>query len=129
MEYEAFRSWVEAYGRSWETRDADAFAALFAADATYHEVPFGEPMRGRAAIRDYAAEAGRTQEGIGFEYELLAVAGNKGISRWRAAFTRVPARTRVQLDGILVAAFDSAGRCSEFREWWHRLESPPVNED
>ena len=45
--------WLDAYGRAWETKDPEAAADLFAEDATYHETPFDEPMRGRAEISGY----------------------------------------------------------------------------
>jgi hypothetical protein len=30
----------------------------------------------------------------------------------------------VELDGVLAARFAADGRCREFREWWHRRETP-----
>jgi catechol 2,3-dioxygenase-like lactoylglutathione lyase family enzyme len=34
---------------------------------------------------------------------------------------------RVELDGILSADFDALGRCTAFREWWHRRERAPAS--
>jgi ketosteroid isomerase-like protein len=49
----AFKSWLAAYGKAWESRDAEAAAALYAEDGTYQVTPFLEPMRGRKAILEY----------------------------------------------------------------------------
>lgn len=46
-----------------------------------------------------------------------------GHAHWHATFTRVPAGTFVELDGVLMARFDAHMRCTEFREWWHRKET------
>lgn len=47
--------WIRAYIEAWQTKDADAAAALFTPDAVYEEIP-GVPERtftGRAEIRQY----------------------------------------------------------------------------
>jgi hypothetical protein len=41
------RSWLEAYRRAWEERDADAAAALFDERATYRSNIFETPYEGR----------------------------------------------------------------------------------
>lgn len=122
MERDDFDRWLAAYGRAWETKDAQAVAGLFAEDAAYYETPFDEPMRGRAAVVDYWLELPGRQDEIRFEYEVLAVANDTGIAHWRASFVRLSTGARVTLDGILTATFDGANRCTEFREWWHRQE-------
>lgn len=45
--------WLEAYKRAWERRDANAAAALFTEDATYHEKPYDAPLRGAAGVHEY----------------------------------------------------------------------------
>jgi uncharacterized protein (TIGR02246 family) len=122
---ESFRAWLDDYGRAWEAQDPEASAALYREDALYFETPFDEPMRGVAAIRDYSAEAAAAQKDVKFGADVLAVSGDTGIARWRASFTRVPSGMRVELDGVFLVTFDDAGRCREFREWWHRRESEP----
>ena len=54
MEEEAMTvaEWIEAYGRAWRERDADAAAALFI-DAVYRAHPPREPHRGREGIHAY----------------------------------------------------------------------------
>lgn len=122
-EEKQFVLWLAAYGRAWETGDAQAAGALFSQDARYFETPFDEPFRGRGAISAYWSDVPRLQEQITFRYQVLAFAADQGIARWWAEFTRRPSQSRVRLDGILLAQFDQAGLCHTFREWWHRQEA------
>ena len=118
-----FRKWLDAYGAAWEKGDAAAAADLFSEDARYYETPFQEPMVGKEAIHSYWREgAGESQRDVYFQYEDVAVSENKGLAQWRASFDRLPSGNHVELDGFLSAEFDDAGRCSVFREWWHRRE-------
>ena len=119
---DTFGEWLDAYGRAWETRDPDAAARLFAEDATYHETPFDEPMRGHEEILAYWSDVPRSQVDVHFSYEVLATSEEEGVAHWSASFLRLPARTPVELDGILLAKLDAGGRCTQFREWWHRQE-------
>ena len=120
-----FAAWLDAYGRAWQEGDAKAVMTLFAAGATYHETPFDPPLMGLDAIHDHwKAGAGQTQTEVVFTYDVLSVAGDLGLAHWRATFVRLPARSAVRLDGALAARFDANGRCTEFREWWHRQETP-----
>lgn len=116
MNITAFKSWLDAYGRSWQTRDPQAATTLFAIDATYQETPFDEPMRGRAAIHEYWSNASRSQDQIRFGYEILAVTQNVGIARWWASFVSIPSGAQVKLDGIFVVSLDAENRCNAFRE-------------
>ncbi len=125
MDQETFKTWLDAYRRAWETRDAEAAADLFAEDATYRLSPFEEPMRGRSAIFEYWSNVTRSQEQVRFGSEILAVNEGIGVARWWASFIRIPSRTHVELDGIFVVALDKDGRAKVFREWWHRRESSP----
>jgi nuclear transport factor 2 (NTF2) superfamily protein len=123
MDHQALKSWLDAYGRAWETRDPRAVGELFSENATYQETPFAEPMRGRSAIREYwSLKVERAQETPRFSYEILAALGNTGIAHWKASFVRTASRAKVKLDGVFVLTFDSDNRCLELREWWVKQE-------
>ncbi len=117
MDWESFEGWLDVLGRAWEDRDPEAAARLFTGDATYHETPFDEPIRGYEGILEYWSEVPRSQQDI-----LLAVTEETGIARWRSAFTRLPSNVPVELDGIFLVELNDDGLCTEFREWWHRRE-------
>lgn len=123
MKRKDFQEWLERYGRAWIEGDPAAVIELFGEDAAYFEEPFIPPMLGREAIRRYWTEGAQEgQTGITFQFSIIAVTEDTGYARWQAAFTRIPAKTQVELDGVLAAKFNKAKQCREFREWWHRRE-------
>jgi ketosteroid isomerase-like protein len=117
-----FRRWLEAYRQAWETRDAEAAQALFAADALYYWTPFEDPKRGRQGIADAWSGAVTNQRDVAVTMDVLAVVGDQGIAHWTSRFERIATGARVKLDGIAVCDFDALGLCTRFREWWHAEE-------
>jgi uncharacterized protein (TIGR02246 family) len=115
---DALQSWLARYERAWETRDASLAADLFTENASYHEMPFDDPMIGRAAIRDYWARVTADQRDVQFESQVLAVDGNTGVAHWHADFKLESNGATVTLDGVFVLTFDAAGRVQSLREWW-----------
>lgn len=124
MDQQVLHKWLVAYGRAWVSRDPLAAASLYSNDATYQVTPFDEPIRGRDAILEYWKGVATTQERINFEFEILAVTPEYGITRWRATFLIVPPGLDTRLDGIFVIAFDSSGLCLSLREWWQKRQTP-----
>jgi ketosteroid isomerase-like protein len=120
-----FAGWLRRYGQAWIAGDPEAAVRLFSDDAAYHETPFEAPMIGREAIRRYWTEGAKEgQRDVAFAAQPVAVGGDTGTARWQASFVRVGNGVSVELDGVLAARFDADGRCREFREWWHRRETP-----
>jgi ketosteroid isomerase-like protein len=117
----AFKSWLDAYGKAWESRDAEAAAALYTENGTYRVTPFVEPMRGRKAIFEYWSNVARTEENVKFEYEILVANRELNIAKWSASFVIVPQGLKTKLDGIFVISLDE-GRCTSLREWWHKQQ-------
>ena len=122
MNHTAFQSWLEAYGRAWESRDPAAAAELYADDGTYQVTPFVTPLRGRQAILEYWREVARTEENVHFGFEILATTPEYGLARWWASFVRVPPGLETKLDGIFMISLDAGGRCTSLREWWHKQQ-------
>lgn len=123
MNRESFQHWLQAYGRAWEQRDARSAAELYAADATYQETPFTEPLRGREQILKYWLNVCRTQQDVHFGFEILAVTEESGLAHWWASFLRTPPGKRLSLDGIFLITLDSENRATSLREWWVRKEA------
>ncbi|HEX2045829.1 MAG TPA: nuclear transport factor 2 family protein [Gaiellaceae bacterium] len=111
------RAWLAAYGRAWETGDADAAAALFTADALYRSHPFREAHAGTAGIRAYWAQATATQEGVDVRFGDPIVAGARVAVEWWAVMR--DGAEDVTLPGCLLLRFAPDGRCAELREYWH----------
>lgn len=118
------KTWLDAYGQAWETRDADAAAPLFSEDAAYYETPFAEPARGREGVHAYWDRATKSHIDVSFSYDILAIAADTAIARWRAEYTRTTTGVHATLDGIFHLRFDDEGLCGELREWWHKSETP-----
>lgn len=118
----ALKSWLDAYGKAWESRDAQAAAALYAENGTYRVTPFVEPMRGRKAIFEYWSNVARTEENVKFGYEILVASRELNIARWSASFVIAPQGLKTKLDGIFVISLDEQGRCTSLREWWHKQQ-------
>jgi len=122
MGEDELRSWLEAYGRAWETQNADGFAALFSEDASYWEKPFDDPMVGTDAIRKYSRLAAQHQQDVSFGFEMLSV--SPVVVRWWASYVKVANKEQTRLDGVFLLGFGDDGRCASLREWWHADPSP-----
>lgn len=110
--------WLGAYGKAWETRDADAAAALFAENATYHENPHEEPFNGRTAIHDYWSRVTADQRDVSFTSNVITTFGRSAVAHWSARFAAVSSGATINLDGVFLLEFDERGRCNSLREWW-----------
>jgi ketosteroid isomerase-like protein len=115
----SLEKWLASYGAAWEARDGAAAARIFTPDARYHEMPFEEPKKGRAGIQEYWSKVTADQRDVKFESKVIAVNGNTGVAHWSAKFRMESSGATVELDGVFVLQFDSAGQCSNLREWWH----------
>ncbi len=122
---QAFGSWLRRYGEAWIAGDPWAALKLFTDDAAYYETPFEPPMVGSDAIRRYWTEGAQdSQRNVTVAAQPIGLDGDTAYARWQATFERLPAGSFVELDGVLAASFAPDGRCREFREWWHRRETP-----
>lgn len=124
MTHDDFERWLRAYGQAWEGRDPAAAALLFTDDAEYYWTPLDPPQRGPAGIAAAWQAAVSQQRDVKFRYVVLAVNGATGIASWRADFTRLPAQSKVRIEGVLTAELPDGARCRVFREWWHSAETP-----
>jgi hypothetical protein len=116
--------WLDAYGRAWEDRDAQAAGNLFTDDAVYQWGPFGRRLRGRVMIREAWADAVEEQDNVSFGYEVLGASARGGIVRWWCSMDIPPRAVRQKIEGIFRLAFDESGLCSSLEEWWNSTEEP-----
>ncbi len=115
-------SWLEAYGRAWETNDGPGFAALFTDDALYSESPFAEPMVGTDAIAAYAGMMEQHQGDVSFSFEIVSV--DPPVALFGASYRNTANDEPTRLEGVFLLSFDEGGRCSSLREWWHPDPAP-----
>jgi hypothetical protein len=118
----AFAAWLDRYKQAWEARDAALAGALFTEDASYHEMPFDAPLRGRAAIEAYWTRVTAAQSEVRFSSDVLSCAGDQGICHWHATFKSGDAT--IDLDGVFVCVFADARTVKALREWWHVRVAP-----
>lgn len=116
--------WLDAYGKAWEDRDAEAAARLFTEDAVYQWGPFGRRLRGRVMIREAWAEAVEDQANVEFGYEVLTATARSGIARWWCAADIGERAVRARDEGIFRLAFDETGLCTSLEEWFNSTEEP-----
>lgn len=120
---ESLERWLRSYGSAWEHRDARAAVDLFDENAFYSVLPFTPPLRGRQELLKYWQHVTSSQEQVQFDFEIVAVGPAEGVVHWWASFLRPREQKRFGLDGIFVLSLNAAGRCSQFREWWHKRET------
>ena len=120
------RSWLEAYRKAWEDRDADAAAALFAEDSTYRSNIFEDPYVGRGGVHAYWTEATRTQQDVRVVMGSPFVDGDRVAAEFWT--TMVNDGAEITLPGCLLLRFGPDGLCVALREYWHiepgRLDPP-----
>jgi hypothetical protein len=120
-------SWLEAYRRAWEGKDAEAAAALFDEQATYRSNIFEEPYIGRVGVRRYWQDATRTQEDVRVMMGRPFVDGDRVAAEFWT--TMVNDGAEITLPGCLLLRFNEDGLCLALREYWHidqgRLDPPP----
>lgn len=119
MTHEQFHHWLETYGKASAENDPQSSANLFALDACYYEIPFDDPITGRAAIYEYWNKGAQTLKEKESTFEILSVKDNLGIARWESKFTVIESGKRLALDCLFVVEFNDNGLCQTFREWWH----------
>lgn len=121
---EEARAWIQSFGEAWQWRDGDAAGELFADDATYWWGPF-DPVHGREAIIDRWNQLTVDSGDVHFDFGVLGIEGSCAIAHWHAFVELDDLSGSIELNGMMCVTFDAAGRCSEFREWWHRRRLGP----
>ena len=109
--------WLEGYRKAWESRDADAAAALFTSDSTYREQPYADAFLGQQGVHDYWTRVTETQSEVKFRYGKPVVEGNRAAAEWWV--TMLNGGVEVTLAGEFLLLFDNSGKCRELREYWH----------
>ncbi len=121
------QDWLDAYGRAWVDGDPGQVVTLFSDTATYREVPFDDPMRGRREIWEYwQSGAAEAQENVEFASQVWAVSNDTAIAGWQARYTEKATGARVELDGTFRLVFSGEQgslQCTILEEWWHSRES------
>lgn len=118
----AFMKWLAAFGKHFESNDANALAALFSPDVVFHASPFDAPLRGRDALERHFAQMLGSRHSLSFTAEVVKSAPEASWAHWACGFIRAGTDDPVRQEGIIKAGFDGAGVCSELKQWWNSIE-------
>ncbi len=115
MDREQASTWVAAYERAWRTAGTEGLGEIFAADATYLQGPYEEPVRGLAAIAAMW-EAGRDgpDEVFDLSSSIVAVDGETAVARVEVRYGRPVTQ---EYRDLWIMSFTEDGRCQSFEEW------------
>jgi hypothetical protein len=117
--------WAERYARAWRAFDAEAAAALYAAEAVVRTAPLRDATRGRAAVLEYT----RRVFGEESEHEVWfgepVEEGDRAAVEWWATY--LEDEREVTLSGCSMIRFGPDGLVVESRDYWHEEEGrrPP----
>jgi ketosteroid isomerase-like protein len=119
--------WLQDYVEAWKTYDREKIAALFAENVTYRYHPYDDPIEGRAAVvaswlgeHDDLGASTRDEPGTyDASYHAIAVDGDVAVATGSSTYVAEPGGPVDKVyDNCFVMRFDSAGRCTEFTEWF-----------
>jgi steroid delta-isomerase-like uncharacterized protein len=110
---------------AWNAHDPDAVAAVYAPDAVVRDVGSPEPLSGREAIRQRAAELLVAFPDFGLRQLDLVVGEDSNADRWEATGTHQgaflgmdPTGNRIQVEGATFSRFDADGLVVEDVNFW-----------
>lgn len=141
----SIHDFMAAYKRVWESQDSEGFAALFTETGQYWNTPF--QVQDSFEARKTYWDRIKLQEDISLSYEVLGETPTGGFAHWhveyqvaseelfeiwaRSTGTGLPDRApgdplpRMILDGTLLGRFDTAGKATNVRIWWHSTARQP----
>ncbi|MGH3633353.1 nuclear transport factor 2 family protein [Mycobacterium sp.] len=112
------RKVIDIYLRAWMAQDPELIVTIFTPEATYHERVLGEPIRGRAGIREYwRVKVAGEQADIHAELLSLYVDGATAIAEWEARFDDLVQGHRKLVREVAILEFEG-DRIAHLREYW-----------
>jgi hypothetical protein len=119
----AVRRWIETWAYAWPAKDADAIAALYAADAAFRSQPFRELQSPRAYVEWAFSEQDEAECWFG---EPVVAGDRAAIEYW--GIVRYEGRDET-IAGISFVRFGADGLAVDQRDCWNsqegRVEPPP----
>ena len=116
------RRWLAGYEAAWRAAGTESLAGLFAADATYLQSPYEQPITGLPAIaRMWDDEREGPGEVFTVATDILAVDGPTAVVRAEVIYGDPP---RQEYRDLWIIRFGDDGRCTWFEEWPYWPERP-----
>ena len=118
MRCEDVSVWLERYVAAWKSGERGAIEALFTEDARYRYHSYDEPLVGRAAIADSWLDDPDEQGSFDASYACFAADGDAAVAIGTSTYFDPDGEVARVYDNVFVLRFDTAGRCSDFTEWY-----------
>jgi ketosteroid isomerase-like protein len=107
--------WLADYEAAWRAPGTEGLAEIFAADATYRQAPYEEPVVGLDAIRRmWDEERDGPDETFTMATDIVAVDGPTAVVR---AEVRYGNPVSQEYRDLWVMRLRNDGRCDWFEEW------------
>jgi hypothetical protein len=124
--HEDVQAWLDRYVNAWQTYDREQIAELFSEEAEYRYHPWDEPLRGRHAIvEDWLSPGGdpaqRDVPGtVEASYRPYAVDDDVAVAVGTSTYYTDASRATLErrYHNAYLIAFDGAGRCRSFTEFF-----------
>jgi len=113
------RALIDAFGKGWEKAKVDQIMEGFAEEASFLDDPFAEPVRGKAAIREYWKDVPYHQSEITFTPGEVFSAGPWFSTEFRVVYRRRRTGEWVDARGAIFCETDGV-KISEMRMYWIR---------
>jgi ketosteroid isomerase-like protein len=113
------RELIDALGRAWERAKVDELVSVFTEEATFLDDPFSEPIKGKAAIRDYWKDVPYHQSEITFTSGEIYAAASWFSTEFRVVYRRRRTGEWVDARGAIFCE-TADGKVSEMRMYWIR---------
>ena len=113
------RTLIDTFGKGWERTHPETILSVFADDPVFQDSPFGTPVRGRDALRQYWADTPYHQADVHFSSGEIFVAGPWFSTEIRVTYRRRRTGELVDTRGALFCETDG-DRITEMRMYWHR---------
>lgn len=111
--------WVAEYERGWRADDLSAVERLFTPSARYRRSPYGEPLQGHEALREFWLE----DQGQAFTMQAITVALEDGTAVVRVE-VRYAGPTHQEYRDLWLLTFSDDGRVDDFEEWAYWPDKP-----
>lgn len=115
----AIDRWMDGYIAAWASNRPEDVLALFADDAEYRYFPWGDPVRGGAAIATSWLESADAPDDHTFSWHPIGRDGDRHFVQGRTRY----ADGRVY-ENLWIVDLGSGGRASAFTEWYMEVSKP-----
>ncbi|WP_066363300.1 nuclear transport factor 2 family protein [Herbidospora mongoliensis] len=102
----------------WATHDVGLLVSLYAPDIVHRSMPFREPHRGLAALREYLTWSFSEEIVLNVKFGEPLVDGDT------AAIEFSVRAEEGHLAGCVFVRFDENGLAVETRDYWHMTDNP-----